>query len=271
MIQSPERTTSPGDQTLIQSLQRGLRLLEVVGERGRAHAKALANATGIALPTTYHLLRTLVYEGYLVRVDDGSYILGEQLENVATRGRSLRAVPKVREVLRRVALDVGATACLALYSEGRIVVGEVVESHRPPRVDLWPGATIPGHATAVGKCILANLPEEDLRRFLDRHPLQPFTSHTVIDRRYFQHQLSTISDIAVVRQEYRYGVACVGAVVRAPAVLGAVGLALPVERLGRLRTKRESVVEVTHHLAREVAAVDELATDTFWPVSSLAG
>lgn len=52
--------------TLIGSVQRAMRLLEAVaGHECGAPAKQLARETGLALPTTYHLLRTLVHEGYL--------------------------------------------------------------------------------------------------------------------------------------------------------------------------------------------------------------
>ena len=45
--------------TLIQSVQRALRIMEVVAEHdGRARAKEVARATGLPLATTYHLLRT---------------------------------------------------------------------------------------------------------------------------------------------------------------------------------------------------------------------
>ena len=62
--------------TLIQSVQRALHLMEAVADSdGRATAKELARRTGLALPTAYHLLRTLVHEGYLRRLDDGCYVL----------------------------------------------------------------------------------------------------------------------------------------------------------------------------------------------------
>lgn len=271
MMRSPEQSVPSGEQTLIQSLQRGLRLMEVVGERGRAHAKALASATGIALPTTYHLLRTLVYEGYLVRVDDGSYVLGDQLEQVAVRGRSFRAVPKVRELLRRAGRNFGAPACLGVFDKGEVVVAELVEAQRAPRLGLWPGTTLPGHATAVGKCILANLAPESLGVYLDRHPLEPLTSHSVVDRRYLEYQLSSISDVAAERQEFRYGVACIAAVVRSPTLLGAVGLAFPVERLGRLRARSEALVELAGQIADALGPVDETASVPFSNRRGVAG
>ncbi len=64
--------------TLIGSVQRAMRLLETVaGHEHGAPAKQLARETGLALPTTYHLLRTLVHEGYLRR-DRGLFFLGRR-------------------------------------------------------------------------------------------------------------------------------------------------------------------------------------------------
>jgi DNA-binding IclR family transcriptional regulator len=271
MMQSTDRQAPASEQTLIQSLQRGLRLMEVVGQRGRVHAKGLANATGIALPTTYHLLRTLVHEGYLVRVDDGSYVLGDQLEQVAAQGRPARAVPKVRELLRRAVADLGASAYLGAYVDGQVILVEQVESQRSPRLGLWPGAAVPGHATALGKCILANLDTEARRRYLDRQPLASLTNRTVIDRRYLEDQLDSITDFAMERQEFRYGVACVAAPVRTPTMLGALGLAVPTERLARLRARRERVVELATELGDRLGAVEDGAEERFAAVGSLAG
>ncbi len=68
----------PPSATLIGSVQRAMRLLEcVAGHPHGAPAKQLARETGLALPTAYHLLRTLVHEGYLHR-DKGLFFLGRR-------------------------------------------------------------------------------------------------------------------------------------------------------------------------------------------------
>lgn len=66
---------------LIGSAQRALRVLEVVAAAGEAiTAKAVARRAGYKLGTTYHLLNTLTYEGYLVRVGHGQgFRLGDKI------------------------------------------------------------------------------------------------------------------------------------------------------------------------------------------------
>jgi len=69
--------------TLINSVVRALNLLDAVGAAtGPVPAKRLAHAVGLPLATTYHLLRTLVHEGYLARTPDG-YVLGERVDALA--------------------------------------------------------------------------------------------------------------------------------------------------------------------------------------------
>ena len=91
------RTSGP---TLITSVQRAFRLLEAVSahENG-APAKQLARETGLPLATAYHLLRTLVHDGYLRKLDDGGFILGDKLRTLQTVGRGQALLSRVRPTL----------------------------------------------------------------------------------------------------------------------------------------------------------------------------
>ena len=65
---------------LIQSVSRALRALEQVAQAGRPlPAKVIARRCGLNLSTAYHLIRTLCYEGYLIRQADGTYVIGAQV------------------------------------------------------------------------------------------------------------------------------------------------------------------------------------------------
>jgi DNA-binding IclR family transcriptional regulator len=71
--------------SMVRSLQRGLQLINAVGEHGPAHAKQLARSTEMPLATAYHLLRTLLHDGYVARLEDGSYVLGSRLHAARER------------------------------------------------------------------------------------------------------------------------------------------------------------------------------------------
>src|SRR5688500_14966059 len=187
--------------TLIQSVQRALRIIEVIAERGgRARAKEVARATGLPLPTTYHLLRTCAHEGWLQRLDDGSYVLGHRIDVVRQRGTAARGVAHARPALEWLRDVLGGAVYLGRYVDGEVVVADIVDSVRAPRIDLWVGIHDAAHATALGKCILGQLPALEREDYLARHPLHDPPPRTVVDPRRLH--LPTAGEAAVHAGHY---------------------------------------------------------------------
>lgn len=215
-----------GGPTLIQSVQRALRLLEVVAEReGRAHAKEIARAAGLPLATTYHLLRTCTHEGWLQRLDDGAYVLGHRIDVVREHGSAARGVAHARPALEWLRDELGSAVYLARHADGEIVIVDIVDSPKAPRIDLWVGVHDAAHATALGKCILGQLPAPDREEYLTRHPLHDLTPRTVVDRRKLH--LPPPDDVAVDVEEYALGVRCLAAPVVAGCAAGSIGIVTP--------------------------------------------
>jgi len=230
-------TAEAGRPTLIQSVQRALRLLEVLAEHdGRARAKELARATGLPLATTYHLLRTCTYEGWLQRLDDGSYVLGHRIDVVREQGTAARRVAHARPALEWLRDELGGAVYLARYVDGEIVVGEIVDSARAPRIDLWVGVHDAGHATALGKSILGQLSAAERDDYLARHPLHDLTPRTVIDRRRLR--LPEPGEVAVDDGEYALGVCCLAAPVGTADAIGSVGVVSSPGAVGLASTRR---------------------------------
>ncbi|TNC29156.1 IclR family transcriptional regulator [Amycolatopsis alkalitolerans] len=220
-----------GGPTLIGSVQRALHLLDAVGASERpVTAKALARAVGLPLPTTYHLLRTLVHEGYLCRLDDG-YVLGEQVTGLRRRNGRQALLPRIRPVLRALRDELHAAAYLSLYSGGEIRLIDVVDGPATPSVDLWVGVHEAAHATAFGKCILSCLDAEGRRAYLAQARLADLTPNTITDARVLEQRLAESGDVFNDREEYLLGTACLATPVRAPGVIGAIAISLPARRL----------------------------------------
>jgi DNA-binding IclR family transcriptional regulator len=216
-------SASPSPPTLIQSVQRALRLVEIVAEHeGRARAKELARAAGLPLATTYHLLRTCAHEGWLQRLDDGSYVLGHRLDLIRDHGSAARNLARTRPALEWLRDEMGGAVYLARYLDGEVVVAEIVDSPRTPRIDLWVGVHDAAHATALGKSILGQLPDADRADYFGRHPLHDLTPRTVVDARRLR--LPAEGGVAVDDGEYAVGVSCLAAAVASPGQVGAVGV-----------------------------------------------
>jgi IclR family transcriptional regulator, acetate operon repressor len=226
-----------GGPTLIQSVQRALRLLEIVAEHdGRARAKEIARAAALPLATTYHLLRTCAHEGWLQRLDDGSYVLGHRLDVVRAHGAAARGIAQARPALEWLRDELGGAVYLARFVDGEVVVAEIVDSARAPRIDLWVGVHDAAHATALGKSLLGQLDAAARADYLARHPLHDLTPRTVADRRRLR--LPAPGEVAVDDGEYALGVCCLAAAVATGDRPGTVAVVSSATELGRPGPRR---------------------------------
>lgn len=226
---SPERPAEPTD--LIRSVSRALRVLEEIGRSGRPlPVKVIARRSGLNLSTAYHLVRTLTFEGYLVRVPGGDYRIGP---GVAERFHDLVVAlgrpPQAHSVLQHLADTTGHTAYLARFVDGRLVIADVVEGPRSPYLeDLQVGLEAAAHATALGKALLGTLPAGQRRRQLAEVGMRPFTPNTPTDPAELENELRRIGPDGVVTEhgQFRSDVCCAGAALPASedAQRWAVGL-----------------------------------------------
>jgi DNA-binding IclR family transcriptional regulator len=223
--------------TLINSVQRAFRLLEAVSahENG-APAKQLARETGLPLATAYHLLRTLVHDGYVRKLDDGGFILGERLQTLHTTGRAQALLSRIRPTLAALRDELSTAAYLTFYEEGEIRVAEIVDGPRTPRVDLWVGFEDAGHATALGKSVLRELDDEARKDYLSRHSLADLTPRTITDRPELLRRLdsSPMAPAVTDLEEYALGTVCVAVPVYSGNTLGSLGVSLRADRRSRL-------------------------------------
>lgn len=224
-------SAAEAEPTLIGSVQRALRLVDIVANSPRPlPTKMLASATGLTPGTTYNLVRTLVHEGYLANEPDG-LVLGRRFPSLQ-QGIDARGVflARVRSALREVTDDLGATAYLSRYADGEMHLVDIVDAVHNPRVELWVGLHSSGHATALGKQILADLPEPDRLDYLSRHPLEELTPSTISDRRTLLTQLEHSPGWTLDQEEYAIGSTCVAVPVLGPGITASLAISLPSER-----------------------------------------
>ncbi|MET7286793.1 IclR family transcriptional regulator C-terminal domain-containing protein [Streptomyces sp. NPDC005573] len=234
--------------TLIGSVQRAMRLLETVAahEYG-APAKQLARETGLALPTAYHLLRTLVHEGYLRR-DRGRFFLGAAAERLSSSGAQQKRRSTVADTLAHWRDSLGVPVYLAMYRHGEIEVMCVSASREAPAVEEWADFRETGHAHAVGQCLLSQLDEDARRDHLSRYPARSLTPYTVRDNDALLRRLARTGRMepVVERQEYALGAVCAAIPITVGTMAATLAVSVPAHQADRL-------MPVTQRLQGEVA------------------
>lgn len=243
---------------LIQSVSRALRILEVVGGHPQGIApKAIARRADLKLATTYHLLRTLAYEGYLVRDPGGDYVLGLEIaDRFADLRTALHGPAPVTPVLRRLASGLGHSVYLARFVDGRIAITAVVEGPGSPHLeDLIPGFDEGAHATALGKALLSRLPRRARRAYLAERGLRRFTAGTVTDPDELDGELDAQADGVFVEEEQFSGaVSCAARLIdtgRADDRWWAIGVSASSPVFAR---RREELLGALGGAARDLAA-----------------
>ncbi|MEW1830561.1 IclR family transcriptional regulator C-terminal domain-containing protein [Streptomyces sp. NPDC088196] len=226
----------PSAATLIGSVQRAMRLLESVAEHEHgAPAKQLARETGLALPTAYHLLRTLVYEGYLRR-DKGLFFLGEAAARLSSSGAQEKRRSTIVDALAQWRDLIGAPVYYAMYRDGEIEVLCVSDTAGNPAVEEWADFRETGHAHAIGQCLLAQLGEDVRRDHLDRYPVRSLTPYTVRDDHSLLRRLDRMrrTELVVERQEYALGTVCAAIPITLGATAATMAISLPAHQAERL-------------------------------------
>ncbi|WP_328872510.1 helix-turn-helix domain-containing protein [Streptomyces sp. NBC_00287] len=228
-----------------------MRLLESVADHEHgAPAKQLARETGLALPTAYHLLRTLVHEGYLRR-DKGLFFLGEAAERLSSSGAQQKRRSAVADALAHWRDSIGVPVYYAMYREGEIEVMCVSDTPGNPAVEEWADFRETGHAHAIGQCLLAQVDEAARRDHLERYPVQPITPYTVRDDHTLLRRLDRMRrmELVIERQEYALGTVCAAIPITVGTTAATMAISLPSHQADRLLVAaRQLQSEIGRHL-----------------------
>jgi IclR family acetate operon transcriptional repressor len=242
--------------TLISSVQRALHLVEAVASHpGGAPAKQLAREARLPLATCYHLLRTLAHEGYVSKLSDGVWILGDRFEALRGQSRTQALLARIRPTMVALRDELRAAAYFGLYDDEEIRIIDIADGPRAPRVDLWVGFDEAAHATAIGKCVLGQLDEQARRDYLARHPLVDLTPNTITDQDELLRRLAPAPAMAVDREEYAIGTSCAAVPVRSPGggVVGALAVSCRSSRLPEIEASADLLLRSATRIARTVS------------------
>lgn len=240
----------------VQSVDRALAILEILGRQGWSGVTEIAADLGIHKSTVFRLLTTLERRGMVEQhVRTQKYRLGFALVRLASAVRSALDLTRfARPICERLSDAVGESVTLAVLEGNEVVnVDQVNLSGAVVSAD-WLGRRTALHTTSNGKVFLAHLPSAVLDEALNG--LYPVTPHTVTDPESMREQLEAVrrDGYAYSVEELERGLNAVAAPVRAAdgAVLAAVCISGPAFRVtpGRLPDLGKLVIEAADEISR---------------------
>jgi IclR family transcriptional regulator, pca regulon regulatory protein len=166
----------------VESLDRGLRLLQVFGERTAPMTLSeVAGAAGLPRATARRILFTLQHAGY-VSSDGKQFALTPHVLTLAGNYlRSNQLVAVLQPVLDNISTQAGEISSLAVLDGDEVVF---IARASPARiftggVDI--GYRLPAFCTAVGRAMLGRLGDAELKQRLGAMRREGLTPDTVTD------------------------------------------------------------------------------------------
>lgn len=161
---APESTVSRSSSSTVQSVDRAVRILEMLAHDGESGVTEIAGVLGVHKSTAFRLIAALEKRGLVEQnVDRGKYRLGVGILRLAgaTTAR-LDVVQEARPLARSLASDTGETVNIAVLSEGAALYLDQIAGGASLQPHNWVGQRIPLHATSNGKVLLTGMTAQQI-------------------------------------------------------------------------------------------------------------
>jgi DNA-binding IclR family transcriptional regulator len=247
---------SAGANYQVRALTRGLAVLACFTPEASRHSLAeLAKLVDVPKGTLYRLLETLRTEEFLEQEPDGSYTLGIKAFEVGSAYLSKLDFPQAaRRALEELAADCRETASLGVMSHGEVVYVAIERAQREIGIQSQIGTRHPTHCTALGKVMLADLPDAEVVALLRQTGMPGLTEHSYTSPETLLAELSAVRrrGYAIDNEERAYGVKCVAAPIRDAAgrAIAAISVSGP-----SFRVSAETLPELIAAVVAAAAAV----------------
>jgi len=201
------------EENTITATRTSLRIVEALKRLDGAGTTAVANDLGIAKSTVHNHLQTLEDEGYITNEGSAYHVGLRFLELGEYKRNRMDIYEKARPEVASLAEKTGEMANAAVEEHGEGVYITRAEGSEAVSVDTYAGKRVNLHCTALGKTILAMLPEERVDEIIDTHGLPARTENTITDRAELKAELADIRERghAYDREERLPGLRCVAA------------------------------------------------------------
>lgn len=219
----------------VQTTEKSLELIDKLKNMGPTGVTNLSEELSMGPSAVHSHLNTLRDYGY-VRKEDGKYRLALKFLEYGgyVRGR-MTLYREGEEEINRLAEETGELVNLMTLENGQGVY--LYRAKGPEALDFDTYAGIRNHlnTTAMGKAILAHLPDSEVMDIIERHGLPKHTDQTITDIESLTNELDQVRErgYAIDDEERARGVRCLGAPILGEndEVFGALSITAPTSRL----------------------------------------
>ena len=219
----------------VQTTEKTLVLIEQLMQKGPCGVTELSKNTEMGKSAVHNHLTTLRKHGYALKVGD-QYQLGLKFLDVGGHIRKSMELYQVAEPeVKSLAAKTGELANLLVEEQGVGIYLMRSKGEVAVGLDTYAGLRTYLHTTALGKAILAYLPESRVDEIIEQHGLRQPTARSIGTREELFDTLERIREngYAIDDGERLEGLRCIAAPVKTSSgkVLGAISVSAPASRV----------------------------------------
>lgn len=241
----------------IGSLEKGIKILEAIIDHGELTVTQAATILDINRASAHRFITTLRDLGYVRKNQHNNYEATFRMLEMGMRQADKFEIRRMaKPIMRDLAAEFDETVNLGVLDQGQVVYLDKVESRELLRMDSGVGTACNPCATALGKAMIAFLPEDEMNIILNASGLTPITPHTITDIGRLTKEMAKIKrqGYAVDNEELALDLYCIGAPIfdfnGYPSY--AMSVSGPTRRIKSLKAIPQRLLEATRQLSKQL-------------------
>ena len=241
----------------IGSLEKGIKILEAIIECGELTVTAAAARLGLNRASAHRFITTLRDLGYVRKNQHGNYEASFKMLELGMKQAGKFEIRRLaKPIMRGLAADFDETVNLGILNQDQVVYLDKVDSREFLRMDSGVGTSCHAYATALGKAMVAFLPEEERQAYVAGLTFTAMTPKTITSHEQFHQELARIRErgYAIDDEELALDLYCIAAPIfdlngNPPYSLSISG---PSRRIRNLKNLPERLLAATDELSRQL-------------------
>ncbi|WP_237262359.1 IclR family transcriptional regulator [Sporosarcina ureae] len=255
-----EKQKSDNEKYLSNSILRGLEVLKMFSVENPTFSLAeIASNLGVSRTTPYRILYTLEECGYIYQ-DSHTKRYGlrpKVLELGFTYLNSLQLPELAAPYLKRLRDETGMSSHMGILDGNEIVYISRFPARSVATVTINVGSHLPLHATAMGKCLLAHLPEESKEELLSELKVLQIPDVSKVEIQGLRDELQSIKEKGYVfhKGEFETGIWSIACPIfgKNNEVIAAINIATT-QHTANEKLMEEKIIPTVCQTAKEISS-----------------
>lgn len=197
----------------------------------------------ISKSCSYRMLNILFKKGYLDhKRGESKYLIGFKILEIAWIALSRNPLAKTAApYIEKLVSLTGESATLGVLKNNQVIYIQKSVGSGILKIDIDTETRSPVPPTALGKVLLAWLPDNELKQILRSIEFKKYTPHTIVDKKQFLEELKKTREkgYAIANEEYYIGSCAIAVPLRNKEneVIASLAIVLPKARFKKDRIK----------------------------------